>query len=253
MDYLRHGSRAERQTLQHQLGKTEEEMQQLLSPQGTPAAPELVSQLGYVPAWMEARYWTLSEFGNLFAESRRDFALGDRLLRSLRRQGPLPGRCVLQRSLYIHSKTSLSGVTLQALGDRVEMAHAVEGRLPFLDRRVVDLARRLPCSLKIRHGAEKYILRKAMRTVIPAEVCGRRKRALAAPPALTQRSSAFGHLLQDTLRSASSASLPFLNQSAMKTLLDRLPSLPLGERQAWDGPLLGLASACILFDRLIAA
>ena len=202
---------------------------------------------------MEARYWTLREFGPIFRENQADFDLGDRLLHSLDVQGQLAGRCVLNRSLYIHSKTSLSGVTLQALGDRVEMAHAVEGRLPFLDHRVVDLARRLPCSMKIRGGVEKYLLRKAMRTVIPAEVCGRRKRALAAPPALAHQPSVFGDLLQDTLRSTSLSSLPFLHQSAVRTCLDRMPSLPSVVQQAWDGPLMGLASACVLADCLVAA
>jgi asparagine synthase (glutamine-hydrolysing) len=45
------------------------------------------------------------------------------------------------------------------LGDRMEMAHSIEGRVPFLDHQVVECLCRLPVSLKIRGLTEKYLLR----------------------------------------------------------------------------------------------
>jgi asparagine synthase (glutamine-hydrolysing) len=55
----------------------------------------------------------------------------------------------------------LPSYVLAVLGDRMEMAHSVEGRLPFLDHRVVEVARDLPISQKIRGITEKFMLREA--------------------------------------------------------------------------------------------
>jgi asparagine synthase (glutamine-hydrolysing) len=56
------------------------------------------------------------------------------------------------------------------LGDRMEMAHSVEGRVPFLDHHVVELVRDLPVAQKIRGMTEKYVLREAARPVLSATV-----------------------------------------------------------------------------------
>jgi asparagine synthase (glutamine-hydrolysing) len=56
------------------------------------------------------------------------------------------------------------------LGDCKEMAHSIEGRLPFLDHHVVELARRLPVDQKIRGMIEKLVLREAARPVLTATV-----------------------------------------------------------------------------------
>lgn len=55
------------------------------------------------------------------------------------------------------------------LGDGVEMAHSIEGRLPFLDHKVVELVRSMPVSLKIHGLTEKYVLREAVKQGAVAE------------------------------------------------------------------------------------
>ena len=60
----------------------------------------------------------------------------------------------------------LPNYILSNLGDRMEMAHSVEGRLPFLDHHVVAEAARMPVSMKIRGMTEKYVLREAARAVL---------------------------------------------------------------------------------------
>ena len=58
--------------------------------------------------------------------------------------GQLAGREPVNQSLYLWSKVVLPNYVLTVLGDRMEMAHSVEGRVPFLDHHVVELARDLP-------------------------------------------------------------------------------------------------------------
>ena len=50
----------------------------------------------------------------------------------------------MHQSLYLWSKTFLPGYILTMLGDRMEMAHSVEGRVPFLDHHLVELVRSQP-------------------------------------------------------------------------------------------------------------
>ena len=50
----------------------------------------------------------------------------------------------MNQALYLWSKTLLPNYILTVLGDRMEMAHSIEGRVPFLDHHVVELVRSLP-------------------------------------------------------------------------------------------------------------
>ena len=61
------------------------------------------------------------------------------------------------------------------LGDRVEMAHSLEARVPFLDHKLFDAAKRIPAGLKMRGGVEKAVLRDAAKGIIPEEIRLRRK------------------------------------------------------------------------------
>lgn len=69
----------------------------------------------------------------------------------------------------------LPNYILVVLGDRMEMAHSVEGRVPFLDHDVVECLRDMPVALKIRGMTEKYVLREATRDVITDTVYRRQK------------------------------------------------------------------------------
>jgi len=61
------------------------------------------------------------------------------------------------------------------------MAHSVEGRFPFLDHRIIEFANQLPPSLKLRGLTEKYILKRTVRDILPAEVVNRTKQPYRAP------------------------------------------------------------------------
>ena len=61
------------------------------------------------------------------------------------------------------------------LGDREEMAHSLEARLPFLDHKLYDAAKWIPVDYKIRDGIEKAVLRDAAKGILPNEIQSRRK------------------------------------------------------------------------------
>ncbi len=65
--------------------------------------------------------------------------------------------------------------------DRATMLHGLEARLPFLDRDVVEFARKLPSRWKLRGDETKYLLRRALDPVLPREIVTRRKKGFGAP------------------------------------------------------------------------
>ena len=65
--------------------------------------------------------------------------------------------------------------------DRATMGASVEGRMPFLDRQLVEFAWRLPMDLKFRAGQGKYLLRRLLRRYVNPEVTERPKMGFAAP------------------------------------------------------------------------
>jgi hypothetical protein len=69
------------------------------------------------------------------------------------------------------------------LGDRMEMGHSIEGRVPFLDHKVVEVITRQPVNQKIRGMTEKYVLREAVKDVITDTVYKRQKHPFLSPPA----------------------------------------------------------------------
>lgn len=75
-------------------------------------------------------------------------------------------------------ETRIAGMPLDILcflGDREEMAHSLEARVPFLDHRLYDCAKFISVDLKMRDGLEKAVLRDAAKGVLPDDVRLRRK------------------------------------------------------------------------------
>jgi asparagine synthase (glutamine-hydrolysing) len=89
----------------------------------------------------------------------------------------------LSRAQYLETRCLLPGYILSSQGDRVAMAHAIEGRFPFLDHRVVELGARLPSGLKVKGLREKHLLRRALGRHLPDEIVERPKQPYRAPDA----------------------------------------------------------------------
>ena len=245
---------ADVEALLAELGRTNQVSRGLLLPDGQGVSTESVTRrLGFTPSWMDVLASSAFKVRALFAD---DYAAGIQerdlfkaLLDSLDIPGQLTGRAPVHQSLYLWAKTLLPGYMLTTLGDRMEMAHSVEGRLPFLDHHVVELICAMPVRQKIRGMTEKYVLREATRSVITDTVYRRQKHPFLSPPATLNQDGRLNQIMQDTLRGPLLASLPFFDRHKVAALLDTLPTLDDGARTTSDGILMLMLSACALQDR----
>lgn len=89
----------------------------------------------------------------------------------------------LSRAQWLEMSTLLPGYILASQGDRVLMGHSVEGRFPFLDRDVVDLAVTMPSRHKLLGLDEKHILKKAFADLLPRSILDRPKQPYRSPDA----------------------------------------------------------------------
>jgi asparagine synthase (glutamine-hydrolysing) len=97
----------------------------------------------------------------------------------------LPGWSYLAQDQYLEMRTLLAGYLLSAQGDRMLMGNSIEGRFPFLDRDVIELAGRLPDSYKLRGLDEKHVLKRLGGELLPASILRRPKQPYRAPDALS--------------------------------------------------------------------
>lgn len=94
---------------------------------------------------------------------------------------PFFNRVPLANSLmYLDFKTWLPEDILMKV-DKTTMAHALEARVPFLDPNMLNLIEKIPHNLKIKFNREKYILRHAMKGVVPSKIYNRKKHGFNVP------------------------------------------------------------------------
>lgn len=86
----------------------------------------------------------------------------------------------IMQMLYVELKLRLPELLLMRV-DKMSMANSIETRVPFLDHRLVELASLIPMRLKIKNGSSKYILKKALRGIVPDEIIDRKKQGFHAP------------------------------------------------------------------------
>src|SRR5215472_2846162 len=226
----------------------------LLLPDGNAGPLTRVKKLlGFVPSWMEAfsaRAWKMrAVFSESFLAQFGERQGFQAFLDNTDVRGQLAGRDPLHQSLYMWAKTVLPGYILTTLGDRMEMAHSVEGRVPFLDHQVVEVIRSQPPNQKVRGMTEKYVLREAVRDLITDTVYRRQKHPFLSPPATLNPKKKLSTFVQDTLRGPVLSSIPFFDQNKVVRLLDRLHTMDDGARVANDQVLMTLVSICVLQER----
>jgi asparagine synthase (glutamine-hydrolysing) len=209
--------------------------------------------LGFVPSWIESYSVRSGKMRALLTTGfLEDFAGREGLrgfLSGIDVREQLQGREPVNQSLYLFSKSVLPSYILPVLGDRMEMAHAIEGRLPFLDHKVVEVLRTHPARQKVRGLAVKFVLREAAKSVITKTAYERHKHPFVSPPATLDPEGRLGVLMNDTLRGSALASIPFFDKAKATALLDSVGSMDQGSRIVNDQVLMMLLSACVLQER----
>jgi asparagine synthase (glutamine-hydrolysing) len=213
--------------------------------------------LGFLPTMYTSVLARLKRLKPLFdAEYFAPFAgldIASLLLNDLDVKRRLTGRAPVHQSMYLWSKTALPGYILVLLGDRMEMAHSVEGRVPFLDHEVGEFLFNMPVNMKIRGLTEKYVLREATRDVLTDTPYARQKHPFLSPPDAAGTPSRMKELIRDTLTSEAMASVPFLNARAVRDYADRLDTMAPAERGMADSEVMMLVSLILMQERLVQA
>jgi asparagine synthase (glutamine-hydrolysing) len=107
----------------------------------------------------------------VFHKSQRQRLSFARANADVRRSPSKPAINIVQEARIAEMPLDILGF----LGDRVEMAHALEVRLPFLDHKLYDAAKWIPVDFKMCNGREKAVLRDAAKGILPEDVRLRRK------------------------------------------------------------------------------
>ena len=226
----------------------------LLPGPGTSVLESVRQRLGFVPSQLEA--WAGIGNGLLglaSADFMAEFANRDvhrELLASFDVERQMAGRDAVNQSLYVWGKTMLPNYILSNLGDRMEMAHSVEGRLPFLDHHVVEAVAKMPVSVKINGMTEKWLLRESARPVLTDTVYKRQKHPFLSPPATTQQEGRLFTMLQDTLRSQMLDGPGIYDRRKVTAMLDAAPNMDPAGRNRLDAALMWMSSICLLHQQL---
>lgn len=156
----------------------------------------------------------------------------------------------LQQAQYLETTILLSQYLLSSQGDRMGMAHSVEGRFPFLDHRVVEFASGLPASLKLNGLTEKYLLKEVSREWLPPAISDRPKQPYRAPIHGAFFGAAEPEYVGEVLSASAIEEAGYFNPKAVDQLVAKLRSgRPLGETD--DMALAGIISTQLLHRQFV--
>lgn len=160
----------------------------------------------------------------------------------------------LARAQYLEIVTFFEGYLLHSQGDRMLMGHSIEGRFPFVDFRLAELAARLPDSLRLRGLQEKYALRRAVAPYLDPEIRSRPKVPYRAPI----REVFFGpqrpDYAVDLLRPKRIEDAGLLDPTAVARVVAKFEKAENGGVSETDEmALVGAVSLMLLHDRMVQA
>lgn len=121
---------------------------------------------------------------------------------------------------HLEIRSSLPDELLM-FGDKLTMAHGIEGRVPYLDRTVVEFAQRIQSSQKIRHGTGKWLHRRVCEHYLPREILRRKKRGFAVNVVDQWFNSSLNGVLPEMLLDRESLMYKILEPEPVKRMLDQ--------------------------------
>lgn len=180
---------------------------------------------GFTPSWIQPWMATLELAKPLLSPELQDLLQEYDPIQAIAEQidpNMLTGRHPLDKAQYTWAKCQLEGQILNWGGDRVDMANSMESRPAFLDHHVAEAAFLVPPELRIKGNIEKWVLREAVRGVLPEVLYKREKFAFMAPPAHTDaaKQAKLEELISETLNPESISEAGILNHSQVEKFLD---------------------------------
>jgi asparagine synthase (glutamine-hydrolysing) len=151
---------------------------------------------------------------------------------------------------YLETKYFLSGYLLSSQGDRMAMAHSVEGRYPFLDYRVLEFAAKLPVNLKMKVLNEKYLLKLACKGVVPDSILHRRKQPYRAPDGRCFFNAGAPDYVEDSLSPCTVKKYGIFDAQAVSVLVNKFKAGKAGGVKD-DMALVGVLSTQLLASQFI--
>lgn len=161
----------------------------------------------------------------------------------------IQGLSYLNKTLYLWSKSHFPAYILNLVGDRMEMANSIEGRVPFLDHHLVEEVTKLPPHFKINGTNEKYILKKISEAFVPNEIINRQKQPFVAPPLDLSSNTKFGQLMGDYFHSKILRDIPFYDADNVIKFYNNSIGSTVTERINSEKYLLHILSMCVLQNK----
>jgi asparagine synthase (glutamine-hydrolysing) len=124
----------------------------------------------------------------------------------------------LNRAFYCDLKTYLPEDIL-CVTDRMSMHHSLEVRVPFIDHKLIEFCATIPPELKVRGLQKKYLLKKAMRAILPDDVIDHRKQGFVGPMAQWLKHDLKAFTLE-TLSKKNVESVGVLNYPVVRDIVD---------------------------------
>ncbi len=157
----------------------------------------------------------------------------------------------LEQSQFLEISIFLSQYLLSSQGDRMGMAHSVEGRFPFLDYRVVEFCNRLPSRLKLRGFKDKYLLRKLGSEWLPPQIHSRPKRPYRAPIHRSFFHKRTPDYVRELLSERQLEESGLFKPAAVKLLVEKVQKgVPIGETD--DMALVGILSSQLVYNQFVS-
>jgi asparagine synthase (glutamine-hydrolysing) len=119
----------------------------------------------------------------------------------------------LTRMAYSEFRLRLPELLLMRV-DKIGMSTSIEARVPFLDHKLVEFTMDIPMKWKIKGGETKYLLKKALKDLLPDDILYRKKMGFAAPMAEWLRGE-LGQRAKESVLTSPLMDRGFLNRSAI--------------------------------------
>ncbi len=124
---------------------------------------------------------------------------------------------LLDKLLYADTKTYLHELLMKQ--DQMSMAASIESRVPFLDHKLVEFTAKMPTKMKLRGRETKWILREAMKDVLPEEILTRPKMGFPVPVGNWFRNE-FRHIVEENVLSERALNRGIFNADFVRQIVN---------------------------------